>query len=185
MVVFPAVEARRAWRSIGRSVSIRFDTTSFLSSYQEPFQPRYQPVTLTVEEAIARVPMWQGASDIKISPLEGGWLATTQHCLVSTGNTNTLQARRRVNWASHQKWFSLFARKVIWSHDSFLVVPSFPKSSASRKISLEWRIPYKKYTLCCQSPACSIPFKWYATTQKSHSATMFNSLRNSTGSSAR
>jgi thiamine kinase-like enzyme len=29
-------------------------------------------MTLTVEQAIARVPMWQGASDIRISPLEGG-----------------------------------------------------------------------------------------------------------------
>jgi thiamine kinase-like enzyme len=29
-------------------------------------------MTLTVEQAIARVPMWQGASDIKISPLVGG-----------------------------------------------------------------------------------------------------------------
>ncbi len=29
-------------------------------------------MTLTVEEIIARVPMWQGASDIKVSPLEGG-----------------------------------------------------------------------------------------------------------------
>ena len=29
-------------------------------------------MTLTVEQAISRVPMWQGAADIKISPLEGG-----------------------------------------------------------------------------------------------------------------
>jgi thiamine kinase-like enzyme len=29
-------------------------------------------MTLTVEQAIARVPMWQDASDIKVSPLEGG-----------------------------------------------------------------------------------------------------------------
>jgi thiamine kinase-like enzyme len=29
-------------------------------------------MTLTVEEAIARVPMWEGASDIKVTPLEGG-----------------------------------------------------------------------------------------------------------------
>jgi thiamine kinase-like enzyme len=29
-------------------------------------------MTLTLEEAIARVPMWQDASDIKVSPLEGG-----------------------------------------------------------------------------------------------------------------
>ena len=29
-------------------------------------------MTLTVEEAIGRVPMWQGAKDINISPLEGG-----------------------------------------------------------------------------------------------------------------
>lgn len=29
-------------------------------------------MTLTVKEAIARVPMWRGASDIKVSPLEGG-----------------------------------------------------------------------------------------------------------------
>jgi thiamine kinase-like enzyme len=29
-------------------------------------------MTLTVEQAIARVPIWQGASDIKLAPLEGG-----------------------------------------------------------------------------------------------------------------
>ncbi len=29
-------------------------------------------MTLTVEEAIARVPMWEGASDIKATPLDGG-----------------------------------------------------------------------------------------------------------------
>jgi thiamine kinase-like enzyme len=29
-------------------------------------------MTLTVEQAISRVPMWEGANDIKISPLEGG-----------------------------------------------------------------------------------------------------------------
>ena len=29
-------------------------------------------MTLTIEEAIARVPMWQNAVDIQISPLEGG-----------------------------------------------------------------------------------------------------------------
>ncbi|HSL44561.1 MAG TPA: choline/ethanolamine kinase family protein [Anaerolineales bacterium] len=29
-------------------------------------------MTLTVEQAIARVPVWQGASDLRVSPLEGG-----------------------------------------------------------------------------------------------------------------
>ena len=29
-------------------------------------------MTLTIEQAIARVPMWQDAADIKVSPLEGG-----------------------------------------------------------------------------------------------------------------
>ena len=40
-------------------------------------------MTLTVEEAIARVPMWQGASDIKVSPLEGG--ITNRNCRVDVG----------------------------------------------------------------------------------------------------
>ena len=40
-------------------------------------------MTLTVEEAIARVPMWQGASDLKVSPLEGG--ITNRNFRVDTG----------------------------------------------------------------------------------------------------
>lgn len=40
-------------------------------------------MTLTVEEAIARVPMWQGANDLHISPLEGG--ITNHNYRVDTG----------------------------------------------------------------------------------------------------
>jgi len=40
-------------------------------------------MTLTLEEAIARVPMWQGASDLNVSPLEGG--ITNRNYRVDTG----------------------------------------------------------------------------------------------------
>ena len=43
-------------------------------------------MTLTVEQAIARVPVWQGATDIRVSPLEGG--ITNRNYRVDVGDTS-------------------------------------------------------------------------------------------------
>lgn len=154
---------------------------------------------ITVEEAIARVPMWANANDLKVTPLDGG--ITNSNFRIDVGeesfalriagaNTNLLGINREHEHAANLAAGKLgIAPEVIYviQPEGYLVTrfisarSSSPKRSPNRETSAaSWKssaryIPFRK------SRASFLFSKLWKVIQRSPAATKWSSRQASTG----